>query len=47
MDYGLHVDGFLTALLAGVVTRATVLVAMTLGPQPEPARTGLNGTEPV
>ncbi|MEU5323178.1 phage holin family protein [Streptomyces sp. NPDC021056] len=37
MDSGLHVDGFLTALLGGVVTRAVTLAVMALGPQPEPA----------
>lgn len=37
MDSGLHVDGFLTALLGGVITRAVTLAAMALGPQPEPA----------
>jgi putative membrane protein len=36
MDSGLHVDGFLTALLGGVITRATVLAALALGPQPTP-----------
>lgn len=37
MDAGLHVDGFLTALLGGVIVRAATLAAMALGPQPEPA----------
>ncbi|MEU9591005.1 phage holin family protein [Streptomyces sp. NPDC048219] len=36
MGYGLHVDGFLTALLGGLVVRGTVLVLMALGPQPAP-----------
>ncbi|MEV5548858.1 phage holin family protein [Streptomyces sp. NPDC052309] len=36
MDYGLHVDGFLTAVLGGVVVRATVLLLMAVGPQPAP-----------
>ncbi|MDN0193710.1 phage holin family protein [Streptomyces sp. S.PNR 29] len=36
MEYGLHVDGFLAALLGGVIVRATVLVLLALGPQ-EPA----------
>ncbi|MGW0813411.1 hypothetical protein ACWD00_09215 [Streptomyces viridiviolaceus] len=36
MDYGLHVDGFLTALVGGVVVRATVLLLMAVGPQPTP-----------
>ncbi|MEU4653066.1 phage holin family protein [Streptomyces sp. NPDC023723] len=34
MDYGLHVDGFLTALLGGLITRVTVLAFMAVGPQP-------------
>jgi putative membrane protein len=37
MDAGLHADGVLTALLGGVIMRATVLAALALGPQPEPA----------
>lgn len=37
MDAGLHVDGFLTALLGGVIVRATTLASMALGPQPEAA----------
>ncbi|MFE9446018.1 hypothetical protein ACFYO2_45550 [Streptomyces sp. NPDC006602] len=36
MDYGIHVDGFLAALLGGVIVRATVLVCLALGPQPVP-----------
>ena len=36
LDAGLHVDGFLTALLGGLVVRASVLVLMALGPQPVP-----------
>jgi putative membrane protein len=36
MDYGLHVDGFLTALLGGLIVRGTVLALMALGPQPTP-----------
>jgi putative membrane protein len=36
LDYGLHVDGFLTALLGGLVVRAIVLVLISFGPQPEP-----------
>ncbi|MFD3499251.1 phage holin family protein [Streptomyces sp. NPDC058676] len=36
MDYGLHVDGFLPALLGGVIVRVSVLVVMALGPQPAP-----------
>lgn len=36
MDSGLHVDGFLAALLGGVVVRLTVLAAMAVGPQPTP-----------
>ncbi|MGW0190347.1 phage holin family protein [Streptomyces sp. NPDC003362] len=36
MDYGLHVDGFLTALLGGAIVRGTVLALMALGPQPAP-----------
>jgi hypothetical protein len=36
MGYGLHVDGFLTTLLGGVIVRGTVLVLMALGPQPVP-----------
>ncbi|GAA4006601.1 phage holin family protein [Streptomyces sp. NBC_01352] len=36
MDYGVHVDGFLAALLGGVIVRATVLVCLALGPQPVP-----------
>ena len=35
-DAGLHVDGFLAALLGGLVVRASVLVLMALGPQPVP-----------
>jgi putative membrane protein len=37
MEYGLHVDGFLSALLGGVIVRVTVLVLMALGPRSEPA----------
>ncbi|NUP21135.1 MAG: phage holin family protein [Streptomyces sp.] len=33
---GLHVDGFLAALLGGVVVRLTVLALMAVGPQPAP-----------
>lgn len=36
MGSGLDVDGFLAALLGGVVVRLTVLAAMALGPQPTP-----------
>jgi hypothetical protein len=36
MGYGLHVDDVLTALLGGLVVRGTVLVLMSLGPQPAP-----------
>ncbi|GGL74482.1 hypothetical protein GCM10010129_17790 [Streptomyces fumigatiscleroticus] len=36
LDYGLHVDGFLAALLGGAVVRATVLVCIAVGPQPAP-----------
>lgn len=36
MDSGLDVDGFLAALLGGVVVRLTVLTLMALGPQPSP-----------
>ncbi|MFH8659685.1 hypothetical protein [Streptomyces afghaniensis] len=32
MEYGLHVDGFLAALLGGVIVRVTVLVLLALGP---------------
>ncbi|WP_327401942.1 phage holin family protein [Streptomyces sp. NBC_01288] len=34
MYLGLHVDGFLTALLAGIVVRVSLLVLLPLGPQP-------------
>ncbi|MFD7132393.1 hypothetical protein [Streptomyces sp. NPDC059894] len=34
---GVQVDGFLTALLGGLVLRAVVLVCMAIGPQPAPA----------
>jgi putative membrane protein len=34
MHLGLHVDGFLTALLAGTVVRVSVLALLPLGPQP-------------
>ncbi|MEU6377528.1 phage holin family protein [Streptomyces sp. NPDC046909] len=37
MGSGLHVDGFLTALLGGAITRVTTLAVMALGPRPEPA----------
>ncbi|MEU9151676.1 hypothetical protein AB0D59_14220 [Streptomyces sp. NPDC048417] len=36
LDLGLHVTGFLTALLAGAIVRATVLVLLPFGPQPTP-----------
>lgn len=36
MDYGVHVDGFLAALLGGVIVRAAVFVCLALGPQPVP-----------
>ncbi|WP_181387317.1 phage holin family protein [Streptomyces sp. Act143] len=36
MDSGLDVDGFLAALLGGVVVRLTVLTLMAIGPQPTP-----------
>ncbi|NUS29486.1 MAG: phage holin family protein [Streptomyces sp.] len=36
MDGGLHVDGFLAALLGGVVVRISVLAVMAVGPQPAP-----------
>ncbi|MFF5494763.1 phage holin family protein [Streptomyces aquilus] len=36
LDAGLDVDGFLAALLGGVIVRATVLVLMAVGPQPTP-----------
>ncbi|MGW2786579.1 hypothetical protein ACWC3X_36050 [Streptomyces populi] len=36
MDYGVHVDGFLTALAGGAVMRLTVLAVMAIGPQPVP-----------
>ncbi|WP_327401938.1 hypothetical protein OG194_18510 [Streptomyces sp. NBC_01288] len=31
---GFHVDGFLAALLGGVIVRATVLFLLALGPRP-------------
>ncbi|MCL7380426.1 hypothetical protein ACFU76_08235 [Streptomyces sp. NPDC057539] len=34
LDFGIHVDTFLTALLAGVIVRALVLLLLALGPQP-------------
>ncbi|MFJ9246040.1 phage holin family protein [Streptomyces sp. NPDC101776] len=34
MQAGFHVDGFLAALLGGVIVRATVLVLLALGPRP-------------
>lgn len=34
--HGLQVDGFLAALLGGVIVRATVLAVMAVGPQPVP-----------
>ncbi|KOU58534.1 hypothetical protein ADK57_36345 [Streptomyces sp. MMG1533] len=39
MDYGVHVDGFLAALLGGVIVRTAVFVCLALGPQtaPDPA----------
>ncbi|MEU0969428.1 hypothetical protein ABZ357_29985 [Streptomyces sp. NPDC005917] len=36
LDFGLHVDGFLTALLAGVIVRAAVLALLPFGPRPAP-----------
>jgi len=36
LDYGVHVDGFLTALAGGAVMRLTVLAVMAIGPQPVP-----------
>ncbi|MFG2376084.1 hypothetical protein ACGFY9_31990 [Streptomyces sp. NPDC048504] len=33
-EFGLHVDDFLTALLAGVIVRVSVLALLALGPQP-------------
>ncbi|MFF3498611.1 hypothetical protein [Streptomyces sp. NPDC003247] len=37
---GVHVDGFLSALLGGLVVRAVVLVCMAIGPQPTAAEQG-------
>jgi len=36
LDHGLQVDGFLTALLGGLVVRAVVLALIYVGPQPRP-----------
>ncbi|SNX63339.1 hypothetical protein SAMN06272735_5147 [Streptomyces sp. TLI_55] len=36
LDSGLDVDGFVAALLGGVVVRLTVLALMAIGPQPSP-----------
>ncbi|MFI8530848.1 phage holin family protein [Streptomyces aquilus] len=36
LESGLDVDGFLAALLGGVVVRLTVLALMAVGPQPSP-----------
>ncbi|MFG2128271.1 hypothetical protein ACGFNV_10765 [Streptomyces sp. NPDC048751] len=37
LDIGVHVDGFLAALLGGVIVRVTTLAVMAIGPQPTPA----------
>ncbi|MEU3610929.1 hypothetical protein ABZ725_01250 [Streptomyces sp. NPDC006872] len=34
LTYGIHVDGFLAALLGGLIARVTVLGCMAVGPQP-------------
>ena len=39
LDYGMHVDGFLAALLGGVIVRVTTLAVMAIGPQPTPTAT--------
>ncbi|WP_367323060.1 hypothetical protein [Streptomyces sp. HUAS ZL42] len=36
LDYGMHVDSFVTALLGGAVVRCLVLALMAIGPQPDP-----------
>lgn len=34
LDFAIHVDGFLTALLAGAIVRVSVLALLPFGPQP-------------
>ncbi|MDQ0763201.1 putative membrane protein [Streptomyces canus] len=36
LDYGMHVDSFVTALAAGAIVRCLALALMTVGPQPAP-----------
>ncbi|MET7689961.1 hypothetical protein ABZT06_18600 [Streptomyces sp. NPDC005483] len=36
LDYGMHVDSFVTALLAGAIVRCLTLALMAAGPQPTP-----------